>query len=457
MVRPSSWILHRFLQIMPGATAGAMGLALLLGFAITATDAQGQTYQVIHRFNYADGDQPEAGLTIDRAGNLYGTAYNGGRYGFGSVYKMTPVGSHWVFSLLYSFAGGSDGAHPFAGALVFGPDGALYGTTYAGGNGGCGNQDFGCGTVFRLTPPANICVAVSCSWSETVLYRFSGGADGGSPYAGVVFDQAGNIYGTTPSGGSTSSCFGGCGVVYELSRSGSGWSQSVIHTFTAGGDGETPYSGLITDQAGNLYGCTALGGSYGQGTVYRVAPSGSGWTETILYNFSGGTDGGQPIANLIFDGSGRLYGAASVGGQSGVKLRQRPARPVRDTGRPPRMLPPIDGTAFRLTPSGNNWNFELLYTFALANDGGEGPVYNFIMDSAMNLYGTVIAGGLPPTYDGAIYKLTPGQPQWTYTALYNFTDDGNGGDSSTTVVFDAQGNLYGTALNAAGVVWELTP
>ncbi len=458
MALSSTSTLRRFFPIRPQAVAIALALATVSALTSFATEAQAQTFNVIHHFNYSDGDAPEAGVTIDQAGNLYGTTYNGGRYAEGEVYKLTRVGSNWILDIVYSFAGGSDGAHPYAGALVFGPDGALYGTTYGGGNGGCGSQGFGCGTVFKLNPPATICVAALCSWTETVLYRFSGGTDGASPRAGVVFDLAGNLYGTTLFGGSTSGLCSvtGCGVVYQLSPSGSGWTQSVIHTFTSGTDGSIPYSGLTFDGARNLYGTTSSGGSSGAGTVYQLTPSGSGWIENIIYSFSGGADGSAPAADLIFDSSGRLYGLALNGGQGGSAPRQR--RDALTRGMVSlQQLPPVNGTAFRLTPIGSNWSFELLYTFALANNGGEGPVYSVIMDSAMNLYGTTIGGGLPPAYDGAVYKLTPGQPEWTYTALYNFSENGNGADPECAVVFDAQGNLYGTALGGAGVVWQLIP
>ena len=458
MARSARRILHWFFQIRSASVAPALGLALAFGLGAGATEMQGQTYSVIHRFDYYDGSQPEAGVTIDRAGNLYGTTYNGGTYSGGEVYKLTRFGSHWLFNILYSFAGGSDGAHPYTGALVFGPDGALYGTTYAGGNGGCGSLGFGCGTVFRLSPPPTICVNALCSWTETVLYRFSGGADGASPRAGVTFDQAGNLYGTTVNGGLTSGGCGteGCGVVFELAHSGGSWTESVIHTFTPGGDGLYPFGGLTFDTAGNLYGTTTSGGSYDQGTVFQLTSPGSGWTETILYNFTGGADGSIPTANLIFDSSGKIYGTASNGGQAGDKvfgerdLSINPARPLI-------VLPPAEGTAFTLTPNGGNWAFDLLYTFTLANDGGEGPLYSVVMDSAGNLYGTVIGGGLPPAYDGAAYKLTPGSPEWTYTPLFQFTEDGNGADPECALVFDASGNLYGTALGGAGVVFQIAP
>jgi uncharacterized repeat protein (TIGR03803 family) len=143
MTGAGSPILRKSSQTRQRAVALAVGLAVVFGWTAASTKALGQTFTPIHSFNFSDGDSPQAGVTIDRPGNLYGTTYYGGSHGQGEVYKLTHVGSNWIFDIIYSFAGGSDGAHPYAGALVFGPDGALYGTTYAGGNGGCGSHGFG--------------------------------------------------------------------------------------------------------------------------------------------------------------------------------------------------------------------------------------------------------------------------------------------------------------------------
>ena len=175
-------------------------------------------------------------------------------------------------------------------------------------------------------------------WVETPLYRFGGGSDGANPYgADIIFDQAGNIYGTTYNGGA-GTCAGGCGTVYKLTPSNGSWTETVLYSFTQGGDAQHPWGGVIFDQSGNLYGTTVYGGVYGNGAIYKLTPSGSGWTESILYSFTGGTDGANPYAGLISDQAGNLYGAAASAGSGN------------------------GGTAFELARSNGGWTFNLLYT-----------------------------------------------------------------------------------------------
>ena len=212
------------------------------------------TVDVLHTFTHGlDGAKPLAGLTIDQTGNLYGTAIGGG-CGFGTVFKTAKRNGAWLFDPLYCFTGGSDGSEPVAG-VIFGSNSTLYGTTQAGGGNGCANGA-GCGTVFNLRPPPTACKTTICLWNEQVLYRFTGGADGGLPGTGnLVFDQADNIYGTARSGGT--GCSGGCGVVFELTPSpGGSWTESVLYNFTGRQDGVSPWGGLVFDNAGNLYGTT---------------------------------------------------------------------------------------------------------------------------------------------------------------------------------------------------------
>src|ERR1035441_9294717 len=200
---------------------------------------------------------PVNGVTIDGSGNVYGTTNIGGSgtscyEGCGGAFKLTHRGSNWVLTPLYDFMGGSDGGNSDA-RLIIGPDGDLYGTTSQGGGTGCGGV--GCGTVFKLSPPAHACGRALCPWSETVLYRFNGGSDGNSPRgADLVFDRAGTLYGTTFFGGG-GGCQDGCGTVYKLTRSG-GWTESIVHTFSQSGDGQGPWAGVIFDQSGSLYGTT---------------------------------------------------------------------------------------------------------------------------------------------------------------------------------------------------------
>src|ERR1019366_2578878 len=266
--------------------------------------------KVLHNFNNdgTDGYYPEVGLIVDAAGNLYGTTTAGGAYNSGTGFELTPAaGGGWTETVLHNFGNGTDGATPYAG-LIFDAAGNLYGTTQYGGT-------YGVGTVFELTP------AGGGSWTEKVLYSFNhNGADGGVPAAGLIFDAAGNLYGTTVNGGTGSNCVLGCGTVFELTpAAGGGWTEQVLHSFNNNGaDGSTPFAGLIFDAAGNLYGTTFAGGTYGYGTVFELTPAaGGGWTETVLHNFGNGTDGTAPYAGLIFDAAGNLYGTTFVGGTYG--------------------------------------------------------------------------------------------------------------------------------------------
>ncbi len=219
--------------------------------------------------------------------------------------------------MLYSFPGGSGGGYPFAG-LIFDSAGNLYGTTRYDGSSGWG-------VVFELTPRAND------QWVETVLYSFTGGADGSTPYAGLIFDGAGNIYGTTSAGGNLTCTYlpDSCGVVFELTPSASGpWIETILYSFTGGSDGANPNAGLIFDSGGNLYGTTLYGGNQNNdGVVFALTPSASGqWTETVLQAFTGGNDGARPYDGLILDSANNLYGTAFAGGSasSGVVFELTP-------------------------------------------------------------------------------------------------------------------------------------
>ena len=430
---------NAFFGASPRLDSAALAILVLLLFLIfvflfltlTAQPAQAQTYQVIYNFTGgADGAFPEAGLTMDRAGNSYGTTVyggvgcpNGSLPGCGTVFKLSHRGSGWVLTTIYRFQGGSDGANPYA-QVVIGPDGSLYGTTYLGGR-GC--DSYGCGTVFKLRPGPS----ATGSWTETVLYRFAGSPDGFSPNAAVVFDQAGNLYGTTINGGTF-----GVGSVFKLTPSDGGWTENVLYSFSNGNDGSYPTSSVIFDQIGNLYGTTTFGGGslgclIGCGTIFQLTRSGSDWTEKVLYRFQGRSDGGYVYAGLIFDGSGNLYGATGFLGSGN------------------------GGTVFELTPSGGNWTFNLLYSFT----GQGGPYDSLLMDTAGNFYGTT---GLDGLYQGgSVFRLTLSNGRWTETDLYSFTGFSDGGQPFSGVILDANCNLYGTAVEAGaygyGVVWEVTP
>ncbi len=304
---------YRFGGIDLWMAIAASAIAILM--IVAASEAQGQTFTILHNFSGPDGGNPEAGLIMDQSGNLYGTAYSGGNFsgvcqgvGCGVVFELTRHASNWTLNPLYKFSG-PDGSNP-SSRVISGPDGSLYGTTVYGGASNAG-------VVFRLQPPATACKAVLCPWRETVLYSFTGGNDGGYPtYGDLAFDQAGNIYGTTSYGGNTTgycSDYGGCGVVFELSPSPEAWTENVLHAFQFS-DGAYPYAGVIFDSAGNIYDTAEAGGTLAGGVVYELTPSGSGWTETVLHNFNevNGEDGGQAYGGLIADSSGDFYGVTST-------------------------------------------------------------------------------------------------------------------------------------------------
>jgi uncharacterized repeat protein (TIGR03803 family) len=261
----------------------------------------GYTESIIHTFTGgADGGSPsQAGkLLLDGRGNVYGTTLVGGAFNFGAVFELTPAGSGYTESVLYSFTGGADGAAPEGNLIRRGS--SLFGVTFSGG-------EFGFGTVFRLTLSAGI-------WTEKVLYSFTGGADGGAPFGGLVFDESGNLYGTTSGEGGLF----GDGTVFQLKNSSAGWTQTVLHSFIGGEDGQSPEAALILGPNGNLYGTTVglfLSGPP-FGTVFQLSPSQSGWTQTVLHNFAGGSDGEYCFGAVVFQG-GTLYGTTRGGGSQG--------------------------------------------------------------------------------------------------------------------------------------------
>lgn len=280
---------------------------LFLFLTLTAQPAQGQTFAVIHSFSGNDGANPFARLTMDASGDFYGTTLNGGTGYDGTVFKLRHVGSGWILTPLYSFPGGDDGSQPTAGVTI-GKDGSLYGATFSGGPYSCGQPSVHCGVVFNLRPPATAPRSALYSWEQTVLHTFTGGADGGYPNGELTFDGAGNLYGTAGWGGYLG--YGYNGVVYELSRSGGEWTDTVLYTPKNNGDGTDPSGGVIFDSSGNLYGVFSGGGAYDMGAVYELSPSGSGWTVQLLYNFT--APSGVPVGGLMFDHSGDLYGTTSA-------------------------------------------------------------------------------------------------------------------------------------------------
>jgi len=337
--------------------------------------------KLLHQFarhSSTDGQYPTGGLIFDQSGNLYGTTSNGGAYGAGTVFELSPqADGAWTEQILYNFHGSPDAAGP-TGSLIFDAAGNLYGTTNWGGN--C-VQDWCYGTVFELSPSAN-------GWTESVLYRFTDGSDGASPEAGLTFDGTGNLYGAAYSGGS-----GGLGTVFMLSPRNNGWIESTLYSFTGqNGDGALPSCTLVFDGSGDLYGTTSeggLNGSFGPGTVFKLSPSGGVWAESVIYTFTGQSDGANPTAGLVFDGSGDMYGTTENGGDSGnFGLGQ--------------------GTVFKLSLINGNWTKTTLYSFTGGADGAN-PQASVVLDGSGTLYGTASDRGFEggTNGDGVVFSVKP--------------------------------------------------
>jgi uncharacterized repeat protein (TIGR03803 family) len=396
----------------------ALAVAILLGFAGAATQmTQAQTFTNLHNFtNQADGGWLFAGPAMDRAGNIYSAAQQGGAGYNGTVFQMSQRNGSWTLDTLHAFQGGDDGSLPVATPTV-GPDGSLYGTTFSGG-GGCNGS--GCGTVFKLARPPRVCTSSTCRWTETVLYNFAETPGMSTPFGGVTFDSAGNLYGTTYFGGSHFCGDGDCGVVYELSNTGGNWTFQVLYNFSGGADGAHPMATMAIDQAGNLYGTTF------QGSVFELVRSGSGWTENTLYTFQNGPDGGSPQAGVVFDNAGNLYGATTkLGGSPG-------------------------GVVYKLTHSGSSWTYAVLYTYR--NSGG---IYgNVAVDSAGNIYGASLKGGI--NMSGTVFKLTNSGGVWSLTDLHDLEP---GSYPQGNVLLDPADNLYGTTITGGqygrGSLWQI--
>ena len=412
--------------------AAGVGLAIAIMFGLTVVitqTAQAQTFNVIHNFTGGgDGKRPRAGLTRHGAGDFYGTTNHGGAHDYGTVFNLAHRGSGWILTPLYSFSGGDDGYYLDA-RVIIGPDGNLYGTTAYGGGGPCTGPPPGCGTIFRLRPTAGVPHSVLASWTETPLHRFTGPPnDGNYPgFCDLVFDPTGNIYGTTQGGGLYD-----WGTVFKLTQSNGGWVESVLYSFTSGADGGSPTAGgVVFDNAGNLYGTAFVGGDNNSGVVYELTPSGSGWTENVLYDFQVASDGGNPIAGLIFDHSGNLYGATTYGGSGGggTVFELTPsngnwiytvlytfsgaagpeANLIMDANGNLYGTTFADGAygygnVFKLTPSNGNWTYTDLYDFTGGNDGAN-PESSVSFDASDNLYGTAEYGGAYG--NGVVWEITP--------------------------------------------------
>jgi uncharacterized repeat protein (TIGR03803 family) len=449
---PYAGVIRDSAGILYGTTAfgGTAGLGVVF-----KVDSSGNE-TVLHTFTRgAEGNQPYlAGVILDSFGNLYGTTAFSGAGGQGAVYKLD---AHSNATALYAFPGAADGQDPYNAGVIFAPDGQLYGTAEYGGRSGAGvvyqldgngseavlyslssftangfGQSTGSllrdsrgnfyGTTFigqaDMGYGYGVLYKVDASRHATVLHNFTGGADGGNPYGGVIGDSAGNLYGTASGGGASNA-----GVVFKVNSSGN---ETVLYSFTGGADGGYPYGVLIGDSAGNLYGTTTGGGASGAGVVFKVDTSGN---ETVLYSFTGAADGDSPFAGLVRDSAGNFYGTTNGGGASGA------------------------GVVFKVNTSGNE---TVLYSFTGGADGSSPLWVTLARDSAGNLYGTTAGGGASNA--GVVFKVNASGNE---TVLHSFTGGADGGSPYTGVILGPGGNLYGTATTGgqsdAGVVFEIKP
>jgi uncharacterized repeat protein (TIGR03803 family) len=404
----------RFWRIFGTVVLSLITLALPIGMWA------GTAGKVLRSFSPTTGTFPIAAPAFDSSGALYGTTTTNGTLGNGSVYKLTPTASGpWKLTIAYSFDGSTGGAYAYSGVIL---DSAknIYGTTAFGGANNAGE-------VYELSPLGG------GKWMPKTLWSFSSTGDGFNPMSCLVFDVAGNLYGTTFEGGAFN-----LGTVYKLSPNGSGgWTETVIYSFgTNANDGSNPLAAVTFDSSGNLYGTTSAGGSSHQGTVFKLSPSGSTWIETILYNFTGlSGDGSAPQAGVVFDTAGNLYGTTISGGMGG------------------------QGVAYKLTPGVGFWTEQTLHSFRNNGHDGFNPMSTLAIDPSGNLYGTCANGGMQGK--GIVFELLPAGNAFTSRVLRSFSGTNDGSQPYSGVILDSAGNIYGTTTRGGsvdgGVVYRLTP
>jgi uncharacterized repeat protein (TIGR03803 family) len=383
---------------------------LFVSLFVTTSPAQ----NLLYSFDGQHGASPRGLLVFDSAGNLFGTTFGGGSTNKGVVFELSPSGGgNWTETVRHNFGVGADGATSYSG-LVIDSAGNLYGTTTAGGT-------FGMGTVFKVSP------SIGPNWPETVIWNFGGTGDGATPYDTLIFDSAGNLYGTTFAGGAN-----GAGTVFKLTPDGSGgWNETILYSFIGGTDGSAPYAGIIFDSNGDIFGTTTAAGTFGGGTAFELIPTGSGLRHKILHQFGGFGDGANPYGGLVLDGAGNLFGTTVNGGGYNNAVRFGA------------------GTAFELSPNGPvAWVEALIHLFCDSSSCTDVNPYDaLIMDSSGNLFGTT-EGGQHKL--GTIFQLSPeSSGPWPETVLGGFAynpPDPNRPFSG--LIFDSAGNLYG--MSSAG-------
>ena len=398
--------------------------------------------QVIYTFTGGNDGSGPTGLIQDSAGNLYGTAFSGGPEQAGTVFELSPPaknGDPWTETTLHTFLfSQGQGIGPAAGLVADGM-GNLYGTTWLGGPASSG-------LVFELSPPPR----KGGTWTYQVLYAFPGSAnDGTSPVAPLAMDSAGNLYGTTQSGG-TGGCAGGCGIVFRLappSQPGGVWTETILYNFpgTFPGNGGTP-GGVTLDAKGGVYGTTVTHGGGPAGTVFRLSPPkghGTHWNHALLYAFGGFADGAIPSSGVVFDQNGNLYGV-TAGGGAGTNC-----------------FGSACGTVYELTPTPHGrWTHNVIYTFGGGTDGGY-PQSGVILDAAGNVYGTTLLGGGTSCNGegcGTVFQLSPAGGAWSETILHSFAGGSDGVGPGGLLL--GEGNvIYGVAAlgaDSAGLAFEVT-
>jgi uncharacterized repeat protein (TIGR03803 family) len=394
-----------------------MCTAVLVGSAVAGTT------QIYSFGGGSDGEYTDTELVIDSAGNLYGTSVQGGTFGGGTVFELSPSGNTWTHTVLYNFTGGADGGEPYKG-VTLDAQGNLYGTAVTGGSGSC---EGGCGVVYKLTHTGS-------TWTQTVIHAFTGGNDGSGPGSPVAFDKQGNLYGTTPTGGTK-----GDGVIYEMkANTNGGWNFYVIHTFTGGLDGlGGSASRLLLDSAGNIYGVNTVGGAHGFGNVFELKLSDGKWQLTTLYSFQDQPDGASPYGGVIFDKAGNLYGTTYYAGANDV------------------------GTVYKLTNHNGSWTESVLYSFKGGSDG-DSPISSLVADSHGNLYGTTSDGGAAACGCGTIFRMSQNSGGvWAESVVYRFPGAPKPGFAYNGMVFDGKGSFYGATVHGGsgndGAAYKFTP
>ena len=398
-----------------------LGLTLAAGVALSSAPARAaKPFSVLHSFDGTGGLAPQSPLVVDAAGNLFGTVPFGGT-GSGAVFELVRNNLAYTFRLIYSFTGKADGRGP-VGGLVADSSGNLFGAAAGGG-------DSGAGTIFELVPGGS-------SFTFERLYSFTEASDGRGPLAGLAIDGAGDLYGVASRGGPS-----GTGTAFALRHGDQGYTFQLLHAFSAlssgvNDDGAIPEGTPLVDAHGNVFGTAAAGGASGFGTVFELVKTGSSYSFVLLHAFLGGADSSLPVAGLVEDGGGNLYGTTS--------------------GNPNA----AEGIVFELERGlTSSFTFRTLYAFLDGNDGAV-PTAPLIVDALGNLFGTATQGG--PNDSGTIFELARAETGFVYRTLYAFQGDFLDGDQPAGgVTFGPAGKLYGTTLAggvfAFGTVFALAP